>query len=70
MSWKQVLKQKNGFTIPEMQAYLSVYFRLKNKLAVEDKLSPEEKSSRGSWAREALETRKSPEVTVSEPSGD
>ena len=47
-----------------MQAYLSLYFRLKNKQAVENKLSSKEKASRQSWAQDAEKVR------VSEPTVD
>jgi len=43
------INQKQHFDIPEMQAYLSMYFRLKNKLNVEGKLTKEEKESRQPW---------------------
>ncbi len=48
----------------DMQAYLSLYFRLKNKQMVENKLSSKEKASRQSWAQEAEKVR------VSEPTVD
>ncbi len=61
-----------NFDIPGMQGYLSVYFRLKNKQAVENKLSPEEQASRKlerselQKARTFLKTK----ANVSEPSVD
>jgi hypothetical protein len=45
------------FDFPEMQAYLSVYFRLKNKQDVESKLSPEEKASRQTERSELQKAR-------------
>ncbi|HEX4069267.1 MAG TPA: hypothetical protein VHX42_04160 [Candidatus Babeliales bacterium] len=57
-------QKQNNMDIPAMQAYLSIYFRLKNKQAVESKLSLEEKASRQKWATEAEKVR------VSEPQVD
>jgi hypothetical protein len=59
----ETLKQ-NDLDIPAMQAYLSIYFRLKNKQNVENKLSPEEKTLKQSWTKEAEKLR------VSEPEVD
>lgn len=57
--------QQQTMDIPGMQAYLSVYFRLKNKQNVESKLSQEEKTSRSAWGNAAKKAR-----TVSEPEVD
>jgi hypothetical protein len=58
------LKQPIHFDVPQMQAYLSLYFRIKNKQNVEGKLTIEEKTSRPLWGTD--EER----VTVTEPSVD
>ena len=59
--------QKQHFDIPEMQAYLSLYFRLKNKQRVEGKLTKEEKELQQPWNIETSEMEKR---IVSEPEID
>jgi len=59
--------QKQHFDIPEMQAYLSLYFRLKNKQRVEGKLTKEEKELQQPWNIETSEIEKR---IVSEPEID
>jgi hypothetical protein len=50
--------------VPTMQAFVSIYFRLKNKQAVESKLSSEERASRQLWATSAAKARTSPSPLV------
>jgi len=59
--------QKQHFDIPEMQAYLSLYFRLKNKQRVEGKLTKEEKEFQQPWK---IEKSKIEKHIISEPSVD
>lgn len=61
------IDQKQHFDIPEMQAYLSLYFRLKNKQNVEGKLTKEEKELQQPWN---IETSKIEKRIVSEPEVD
>lgn len=61
------LAQTQHFDIPEMQAYLSLYFRLKNKQKVERKLTIEEKAFQQPWAINESEIEKR---IVSEPAVD
>ena len=56
------LTEQQRFDVPEMQAYLSLYFRLKNKQNVEGKLTKEEKESRRPWA---IDENKLEKFTVS-----
>jgi hypothetical protein len=63
----KVLESKEyNANIFEMQAYLSVYYRLKNKQNIENQLSQEEKASRQSWAKEAKEIEKQPQTKTKE----
>ncbi|HEX4068983.1 MAG TPA: hypothetical protein VHX42_02705 [Candidatus Babeliales bacterium] len=61
------IDQKQHFDIPEMQAYLSFYFRLKNKEKVEGKLTKEEKEIQHPWNIKVSEIEKH---TISEPEID
>jgi hypothetical protein len=54
----KALEEQHTTDIPGMEAYLSVYYRLKNKQAVENNLSQEEKASRQTERSELQEARK------------